>query len=62
MPAAAVHTWLSHYIEQDGVNELNVSAKRVIALTEARLARVMQGTDDLAAPACAPVPMRTATP
>jgi len=49
VPAAAVHTWLSHYIEQDGVNELNVSAKRVIALTEARLARVMEGLDDLAA-------------
>jgi sensor c-di-GMP phosphodiesterase-like protein len=49
VPAAAVHTWLSHYIEQEGVNELNVSAKRVIALTELRLARVMQGLDDLAA-------------
>jgi sensor c-di-GMP phosphodiesterase-like protein len=49
IPAAAVHTWLSHYIEQDGVNELNISAKRAIALTEARLARVMQGLDDLAA-------------
>ncbi|MEA2872386.1 MAG: hypothetical protein QOH67_2362, partial [Hyphomicrobiales bacterium] len=49
VPAAAVHTWLSHYIEQDGVNELNVSAKRVIALTETRLARVMEGLDDLAA-------------
>ncbi|MEA2879181.1 MAG: hypothetical protein QOF14_4377 [Hyphomicrobiales bacterium] len=49
VPAAAVHTWLSHYIEQDGVSDLNVSAKRVIALTELRLARVMQGLDDLAA-------------
>src|ERR1041385_3372519 len=49
IPAAAVHTWLSHYIEQDGVNELNISARRVIALTEMRLARVIQGLDELAA-------------
>ncbi len=49
VPAAAVHTWLSHYIEQEGVNELNVSAKRVIALTETRLGRVIEGLDDLAA-------------
>jgi sensor c-di-GMP phosphodiesterase-like protein len=48
IPAAAVHTWLSHYIEQDGVNELNVSARRVIALTEMRLAGVIQGLDELA--------------
>lgn len=48
-PAAAVHTWLGRYIEQDGVNELNVSARRVIALTETRLARVIEGLDDLAA-------------
>lgn len=48
-PAAAVHTWLGRYIEQEGVNELNVSAKRVIALTETRLARVIEGLDDLAA-------------
>ena len=37
IPAAAVHTWLSHYIEQDGINELDISAKRAIALTEVRL-------------------------
>ena len=49
IPAAAVHTWLSHYIEQEGVNELDVSAKRVIALTETRLVRVMGGLDELAA-------------
>ena len=49
VPAAAVHTWLSHYIEREGINELNVSAKRVIALTETRLARVIEGLDDLAA-------------
>lgn len=49
IPAAAVHTWLSHYIEQDGVNELNVSARRVIALTEMRLAGVIRGLDELAA-------------
>ena len=49
VPAAAVHTWLSHYIEQEGINELNISAKRVIALTETRLGRVIEGLDDLAA-------------
>jgi sensor c-di-GMP phosphodiesterase-like protein len=49
VPAAAVHTWLNHYIEQEGVSELSVSAKRVIALTEARIARVVAGLDDLAA-------------
>jgi len=48
-PAAAVRTWLSHYIEQEGVNELSVSARRVIALTEMRLAGVIRGLDDLAA-------------
>ncbi len=49
VPAAAVHFWLSHYIEQEGIKELNVSAKRVIALTEARLSRVVEALDDLAA-------------
>jgi len=49
MPAAAVHAWLRHYIEQEGLNELNVAAKRVIALTETRLGRVIEGLDDLAA-------------
>jgi sensor c-di-GMP phosphodiesterase-like protein len=49
VPAAAVHFWLSHYIEQDGIKELNVSAKRVIALTETRLGRVIEALDDLAA-------------
>ncbi len=49
VPAAAVHAWLSRYIIQDGINELNISAKRVIALTESRLTRVIQGLDDLAA-------------
>src|SRR3954447_22708140 len=49
VPAAGVHTWLSHYIEQDGLNELNISARRVIALTEMRLAGVIYGLDELAA-------------
>lgn len=48
-PAVGVHHWLSHYIEQEGVNELTVSAKRVIALTETRLSRVVEALDDLAA-------------
>jgi sensor c-di-GMP phosphodiesterase-like protein len=49
VPAAGVHTWLSHYIEQDGLNELDISARRVIALTEMRLAGVIRGLDELAA-------------
>src|SRR6185295_5617732 len=49
VPAAAVHFWLSHYIEQDGIKELNVAAKRVIALTETRIDRVVEALDDLAA-------------
>ena len=49
VPAAAVHTWLSRYIQHEGLNELSVAAKRVIALTETRLGRVIEGLDDLAA-------------
>jgi sensor c-di-GMP phosphodiesterase-like protein len=49
VPAAAVHFSLSHYIEQDGIKELNVAAKRVIALTETRIDRVVEALDDLAA-------------
>lgn len=49
VPAAAVYTWLNHYIEQEGLNELAISARRVIALTEGRIARVLEGLDDLAA-------------
>ena len=49
VPAVAVQTWLSHYIEREGLNELNISAMRVIALTERRFARVAEGLDDLAA-------------
>ena len=49
VPAAAVHTWLNNYIEQEGIDELAISARRVIALTERRIARVIEGLDDLAA-------------
>lgn len=49
VPAAAVHTWLNRYIEQEGLNELAISARRVIALTEVRIGRVIAGLDDLAA-------------
>src|SRR5206468_6544244 len=42
-------TWLSHYIQQQGLDELNIAAKRVLALTETRLGRVIEGLDDLAA-------------
>ncbi len=49
IPAAAVHEWLGHYVEQESVKELNVAAKRVILLTEMRLAGVIHGLDELAA-------------
>jgi len=49
VPAVAVHGWLNHYIEQEGIDELAISAKRVIALTERRIDRVIEGLDDLAA-------------
>jgi sensor c-di-GMP phosphodiesterase-like protein len=49
VPAAAVHFWLSGYLEKRTVNELEVTAKRVIWLTETRLGHVIEGLDALAA-------------
>ena len=46
-PAAAVHVWLGGYIEQRGVSELEITAKRVIRLTEMRLGHVIEGLDAL---------------
>ena len=48
VPAAAVHVWLGRYIEQQGIGELDVAARRVIALTESRFAGVIEGLDELA--------------
>ena len=45
---AAAHYWISDYVEQQGVNELNISAKRVIALTEERIDRTIEALEELA--------------
>src|SRR5262249_7670825 len=47
VPTAAVHLWVSDYAQQQGVNELNISAKRVIALTEARIDRTVEALEEL---------------
>jgi len=49
VPAAAVHSWLGRYLERQGVSDLEVTAKRVIALAEMRFGRVIEALDDLAA-------------
>jgi sensor c-di-GMP phosphodiesterase-like protein len=49
VPAAAVHFWLGGYLEQRSMSELEMTAKRVIRLTEARLGDVIEGLDALAA-------------
>jgi sensor c-di-GMP phosphodiesterase-like protein len=49
VPAAAVHFWLGGYLENRSMRELEVTAKRVIWLTEARLGQVIEGLDALAA-------------
>jgi sensor c-di-GMP phosphodiesterase-like protein len=49
VPAAAVHFWLGSYLEKRGMNELEVTVKRVIWLTETRLGHVIEGLDALAA-------------
>ena len=47
IPAAAVHVWLSNYIERQAAGELDVVAKRVIALAETRLGAAIEALDDL---------------
>ena len=47
--AAGVDAWIKGYIAQQGVGELAISARRVIALTEMRLARAVEALDELAA-------------
>jgi sensor c-di-GMP phosphodiesterase-like protein len=49
VPAAAVHFWLGGYFEKRSMSELEVTAKRVIWLTETRLGHVIEGLDALAA-------------
>ena len=46
--AAGVHGLISDYVEQQGLAELNISARRVIALTEARLDRAIEALEELA--------------
>jgi sensor c-di-GMP phosphodiesterase-like protein len=46
--AAGVHMLVSDYVEQQGVSELTISARRVIALTEARLDRAVEALEELA--------------
>jgi sensor c-di-GMP phosphodiesterase-like protein len=48
-PAAGVYFWLGRYIEQQGAQELDVTARRVIGLAESRLVMVTEALDDLAA-------------
>jgi sensor c-di-GMP phosphodiesterase-like protein len=47
IPAFAVHSWLSGYIERQVAGELDVAARRVIALTETRLGAAIEAIDDL---------------
>jgi sensor c-di-GMP phosphodiesterase-like protein len=47
IPAAAVHVWLSSYIERQVAGELDVAARRVIALAETRLGAAVEALDDL---------------
>ena len=46
--SAGVHYWVSDYVERQGVAELDISAKRVIALTESRLDRAIEALEELA--------------
>ena len=62
VPAAAVYAWLGHYIERQGIDELDVTARRVIGLAEARLVMVTKRSTILRRAACAPARARTATP
>ena len=46
--SAGVHYWVSDYVERQGVAELTISAKRAVALTEARLDRAIEALEELA--------------
>ena len=43
-----MHAWVSGYVEQQGVAELAISGRRVIALTESRLDRAIEALEELA--------------
>ena len=47
LPAFAVHSWLSGYIERQVAGDLDVAARRVIALADTRLNAVIGVLDDL---------------
>jgi sensor c-di-GMP phosphodiesterase-like protein len=47
LPAVAVHAWLSGYVERQVTDELDIAAKRVIALTETRIEAAIEALDGL---------------
>jgi sensor c-di-GMP phosphodiesterase-like protein len=47
VPAAAVHSWLGRHFEHQAARDLDVTARRVIGLAEARLVMVIEALDDL---------------
>jgi len=47
IPAVAVHSWLSSYVEREVTADLDVSARRVIALADTRLGAAVEALDDL---------------
>jgi sensor c-di-GMP phosphodiesterase-like protein len=47
LPAFAVHSWLSGYVERQVAGDLEVAARRVIALAETRLGAAVQALDSL---------------
>ena len=48
-PVAALNIWLSGLVERQGREELDLAARRHMALSEARIARAVTTLDDLAA-------------
>ena len=48
-PVAALNIWLSGLVERQGREELDLAARRHMALSEARIARAVATLDDLAA-------------
>jgi sensor c-di-GMP phosphodiesterase-like protein len=48
LPAAGVYVWLAHYFEQQGRQDLDVTARRTLGLAESRLFMVIDALDDLA--------------
>jgi sensor c-di-GMP phosphodiesterase-like protein len=48
VPAFAMHSWLSNYVERQVAGELDLAARRVIALTETLLGAAIEALDDLA--------------